>query len=275
MREPGNVLFAYGEDDPGVTRLRLEAAGADLSRVFLAELWDEGKEDGFKIPDHLPEIEQLLIEREIRLFVIDPMNNFIRTGLDSHRDTDMRQVFTPLTSMAKQTGTAIVVVNHLNKQDGGRPVHRMMGSAAYGAAPRSVFLLDRNPDDPDGEKGMQRVLVHELCNVGPEVGSKLLRVTPTEINGASTVRMELIGDSELTARELFDQNAEQSGSSKVERAEEAIEKLLAKGEKASAEVKELLGAAGFSERTIKRAAESLGVIYRDAKKPRKTYWSLP
>jgi hypothetical protein len=54
---PENVLYSAIEDSHGLmTRPRLEAAGADLKRVFL---WR------FQLPSQLREMEHIITEREV------------------------------------------------------------------------------------------------------------------------------------------------------------------------------------------------------------------
>jgi hypothetical protein len=98
---------------------------------------------------------------------------------------------------------------HLNKAQGLAPLQRLSGSGAFGALARSVLLFDRDPDDPDGEMGSQRVLAHIKCNVGPEMPSLLYRIEPTLLPATAeepeveTSRLELIGDSPHSGRALL------------------------------------------------------------------------
>jgi hypothetical protein len=86
---------------------------------------------------------------------------------------------------------------------------RLGGSGAFGNAARSVLLLDRDPDDPDGEEGNQRVLAHIKCNVAPLAPSLVYAVKPIILPATDsdpeveTSRLELIGESPHNGRELL------------------------------------------------------------------------
>ena len=58
--------------------------------------------------------------------------------------TKMRTIFTTLANVAKKTGVAIVLVGHLNKNEGGKDIHRGFGSADIAAAVRSIIMVEMN-----------------------------------------------------------------------------------------------------------------------------------
>src|SRR6266550_4292890 len=95
---------------------------------------------------------------------------------------------------------------------------RLGGSGAFGNAARSVLLLDRDPDDPGGEEGNQRVLAHIKCNVAPlapslvyAVKSILLPATDSDPE-VETSRLELIGESPHNGRALLSVASEEERS---------------------------------------------------------------
>ena len=61
----------------------------------------------------------------------------------------MRTVFTALSNIAKRTGMAIVLVGHLNKNEGSKDVHRGFGSADIAAAVRSILMVKIDKKDRD------------------------------------------------------------------------------------------------------------------------------
>jgi hypothetical protein len=60
----------------------------------------------------------------------------------------------------------------LNKGESTDPVQRLGGSIGLPDAARSVLLLARDPDDPDGVDGSQRVLAQAKSNYGPRLVSE-------------------------------------------------------------------------------------------------------
>ena len=207
----GDVLIATAEDDPSTTvRPRLEAVQADLDRVhFLTIATAEGETDGITIPDDVAQLEETVAFHGARLLVIDPLVAHLPGEIDSHRDQSVRRALAPLYRLATTTGCAVVVVLHLNKSTGLAPLMRLGASVAFGNAARSVLLLDRDPDDEDGERGHRRVLAHIKCNVAPLGPSLLYRVAPIVLPAegsapmVETSRLELLGESAHDGRALL------------------------------------------------------------------------
>ena len=69
--------------------------------------------------------------------------------VNSNRDQDVRRALTPLKQMAERTGTAIVLVRHLNKTPGGNPLYRGGGSIGIIGAARSGLVVGRHADDDE------------------------------------------------------------------------------------------------------------------------------
>jgi RecA-family ATPase len=150
---PRFTLIATAEDSPAATvRPRLEAVGADLERVaFVSIQTDDGFEDGLTIPDDIDTLHELVAEHSANLLVVDPLVAHLPGDIDSHKDQSVRRALAPLYRLAEECGCAVVCVMHLNKAQGLAPLARLSGSGAFGNFARSVLLLDRDPDDPDGD----------------------------------------------------------------------------------------------------------------------------
>ena len=80
----GDVIMLSAEDDPADTiRPRLDAAGADVSRVFVVEAIKHFTEDGmkespFNLKEDLQALEQVLQHRtKCRLLIIDPLSAYL------------------------------------------------------------------------------------------------------------------------------------------------------------------------------------------------------
>lgn len=149
LQAPGDVLFLNAEDDWGDTiRPRLEAAGADLSRVHLVEGVDRpsGKRlDMVTLDRDIDAIKRALKQcARPRLVVIDPISAFMG-GADANSNAEVRAVLADLSRMAAITGSAVLCVTHLNKsgmnQQQGKIVYRTMGSLAFTAAARMVWYV--------------------------------------------------------------------------------------------------------------------------------------
>jgi hypothetical protein len=147
-----DVLLVQCEDDWERTTVpRLATLGADLSRVHRVT-GVRMKPDGDVLDFHLGhfgELNRLLIERpEIRLVVIDPAGAYVgRSGVNEHKDAELRGLLGPLSELANRTGATIILVKHLNKAVGASAVMRVSGSAGYVNACRFVFMIA--PDQAD------------------------------------------------------------------------------------------------------------------------------
>lgn len=279
LSAPADCMLLSGEDTAGVIRGRLEAANADLRRCHTLKLRRKGEEVGITLPDDLERIERRIEELSVRLLVIDPINAFFPGNVDYFRDTDVRSVLGPIARMAERHDLAGVVIAHLTKAQTSEALHRIGGSAAYGNAVRSGFVFDRNPDDPDGEQGEERVLAHAKSNVGKREPSLLYRIVPVVIHGdIETARLEEIGESDLGANELFARNASHSPSEKPrDRVAGALRIVLGDGEPhdRAAVIAKVIELTDASERTIKRAASELDVVSDRTGFPAKATWMAP
>src|SRR5579883_3003453 len=126
---PRGVVLLACEDDPADTlRPRLDAAGADCSRIVLLSAVREAvpRGDAIETRERMPSLADLGAIREaIRqvdaaLVIVDPVTAY--TVGDTHVDADMRALLAKLAEVAGELGVAIVVVRHLNKSGGGNPL---------------------------------------------------------------------------------------------------------------------------------------------------------
>jgi hypothetical protein len=263
---PGVTLIATAEDSPSTTvRPRLEAVGADLDRVaFVTIQSDDGLEDGITIPDDLVLVEELVDNLGANLLIVDPLVAHLPGEIDSHKDQSVRRALAPLYRLAESQECAVVALMHLNKAQGLAPLARLGGSSAFGNFARSVLLLDRDPDDPEGEEGNQRVLAHVKCNVAPLAPSLLYQVapivlpaTPDELE-VETSRLQLLGESPHNGRALLSTATEEERSA-LDEAKDFLRAELDDGARHPAG--ELFRAArqvGISDRTLKRARKDVG-----------------
>lgn len=280
---PGVTLIATAEDSPSTTvEPRLAAVQADRERVaFVSIQSDDGFEDGITIPDDIDVLTELVAETGASLLVVDPLVAHLPGGIDSHKDQSVRRALAPLYRLAETRGCAVVAVMHLNKATGLAPLARLGGSSAFGNFARSVLLLDRDPDDPDGEEGNQRVLAHVKCNVAALAPSLLYKVAPILLPAegsqpkVETSRLEFLGESEHNGRSLLALASEDERSA----GEEAVEFLqaeLADGQRYPAG--DILKAArqlGIADRTLQRARKKLDVRTEKAGFGRGWEWWLP
>jgi RecA-family ATPase len=154
--QAGSVVILSAEDDPGDTiRPRLEAAGADLARIYILQAVRRAKPSGETSLEHFSLESDLVALQDkvaalgnVRLIVIDPISAYLG-GVDSHVNAKVRSLLSPLGEIASALGVAVIAVTHLNKS-ASSALYRASGSIAFVAAARAVWLFGKNPDDPAG-----------------------------------------------------------------------------------------------------------------------------
>lgn len=108
QHQPVTVAFAAIEDDMGMQKARLQAAGADMNRVLFLTVDDtrDGNtvSTGLQLPDDTATLRDTLREHDVKLLVIDPITSCIDGNTDK-RD-DVRRSLDPLAATAQELGIA-------------------------------------------------------------------------------------------------------------------------------------------------------------------------
>jgi hypothetical protein len=112
--------------------------------------------------------------------MVDPLTCFL-SGVDTHKQADVRGALTILADVAKRTGVAVFCILHPNKADksGQSALNRLAGSGAFGAAARSVMAVVPDKHDESDER---RLLLPVKLNVAklPEgIGFRIVSDDPT------------------------------------------------------------------------------------------------
>lgn len=254
--EPFNVIYQSAEDGMGDTiKPRLMDAGADLDRVL--SIVEDKKQ--LSLLDE--RIEKAIREHNARLMILDPIQGYIGSRVDINRANEIRTVLKSVSSVAEQTGCAIVLIGHLNKASGSSSAYRGLGSIDFRAAARSVLLIGRLKNDPT-----VRVIVHDKSSLAPEGKSLAFGL------GDEEGFRWLDGYDGITAEELL---CGISAESKTAAAEELIRSMLAGGREVMAEnVFRAAEGKGISRRTVNEAKKAISNIVTK-KHGKYWFWSLP
>jgi hypothetical protein len=255
-----DVLLLSAEDHAAATiRPRAEAAGADLAKVHVVAMSADGMDEGLRLPDDCDALDALVSQYAAGLVVIDPLMAHMADKVDSHSDKSSRTALAPVHRMAERRGCAVMFILHLNKAKGADPTYRTGGSIAVPAAVRSALLWARDPEDPDGDRGSQRVLAHFKSNLGPLAESITYNIETAQLADEITApRLRKIGTSATSGADLL---SAATGEERTERSEaiEILESELAEGPRSVKSVKAACLSAGVSPRTLDRAKSALGV----------------
>lgn len=162
---PQNVLLLGAEDALGNTvRPRLEAAGADLSRVMaLTGVRDDNhKNRPLSFPEDTDILERVIVNTGAKLVIIDPIMAFLSQTVNSSSDQEVRRVLTPLAAIAERSGATILMVRHLRKTNDGPLLYQGGGSIGIVGAARAGLAVVRDPDDDS-----LCILKQSKTNLGP------------------------------------------------------------------------------------------------------------
>ena len=278
---PVSVLWATSEDSLSrVLVPRLEAAGADLRRVYFArEGFSPVGESG------TPRLREFASQvGDLGLVILDPLKSFAAPE-DGNSESDVREALVRVTAFANETGVSVLGISHLRK--GGAPdsLDALSGSLAWGATARSVWVAGRHPD-PDSE-GF--VLAHSKCNLGPLQDSLRYygtapEATPTwSADGfaqtSAGLEFEWLGPCDLTASEITNPKPPAPDSeTKLEEVADWLEAKLrtAEGEPkavASSMLKAQARGMGFPESLLREAVKYTGT--QSLRDGRTVLWAPP
>ena len=267
--EQGSVIFLSAEDEPSDTiRPRLEAAGADLDRVYMLDAVriegenGETTQRGFSLKTDLSRLGAMLAEiGDVALIIIDPITAYMG-GVETHYNADVRAALAPLSDLAAAHSAAVVCVSHLNKgggNGGSEALMRVTGSIAFVAAARAAYLVVRDDEDSN-----RRLFLPLKNNIGSDQNGLAFALESHQLpSGIDTCRVMWERQPvTITADQAL---ASQSGDrSKTDEAKEYLLKALKNDlgtyiEVPSLEIEQGARANGISGATLRIAKKALGV----------------
>jgi hypothetical protein len=279
-RAPGGVVLLSAEDDLADTiRPRLDAAGADVSRIAAittVKRYDLEKRkdvfEPFNLTDHLPALERAITQvGDCRLVVIDPVSAYLG-GTDSHKNADIRGLLMPLSELAARHGVALVAVTHLRKGEG-PAMYRAMGSLAFIAAARAAYCVTRDKGD---ETGQRRFFLPVKNNLGNDRDGLAYCLDDLySVNGQPVVKWEATLVA-ISADEALADDRRRGGeddTSELEEAKTWLADVLAAGPLPAKDILAQARQDGISKRTLDRAKKSLNVTTAKAQGVANGGWS--
>jgi len=251
----GSVVILSAEDDLAhVIRPRLDSLSADLSRIKALEGVRIKDEDGrecqeyFSLQHDIPALQKAVRScKDCKLVIIDPLSAYLGGKIDSHKDSDVRSVLAPLVELAEENQIAIIGIMHLNKNTNSKVVYRAMGSIAFTAAARTVWLVSTDPNDPDSRR---RLLTPAKHNILIEPSGLAFELN----NGRVEFENEPVN---ITADEALNTIE----APERDKAKQWLSELLPQGTSIAAiEIQKQAEAEGISIRTLNRAKRELRIV---------------
>lgn len=266
----GNVLYSAVEDaEDLMTRPRLEAAGANLDRIWL---WN------FQVPNQLSELEELIVEHDVRLVVLDPFAAHLGSGVSRHSD-NVRQVTTPLKELGGKYGTTFLVMEHALKRvaKNGHPLAAIGGSGSgLPAAARMAYIFGTDPEDSE-----RMVLANVKSNLRERPKAFAFEVDVEEMDVVGEMPSLVVqGETTFDPMRLLQTKATDAKpgpkpDKRAAAAEWLTMHLFAYGPLAAGKLFDDAKAASFTSKTMRRAAEDMGIVKNPPGGGPGTTWDLP
>lgn len=148
--KPITVIFAAPEDSDSMQKVRLQAAGADTSKIEFLKIQDvyEGTEIevSLSLPKDIDKIEEVIKEKKAQVLVIDPITSAMNG--DSNNRDDVREALDPLAKLAQRLNISVIGILHFNK-GAGRASEKLSGSHGFRDVCRSLLVVAK--DDKTGQ----------------------------------------------------------------------------------------------------------------------------
>lgn len=261
-KSPRNVLFMICEDGIADTLgPRLDAAGADSSRIFVLRNVADGK-GRTRLPSlaaDLGVLRSIIVEHAIALVIVEPVKVFMGRGTDDNSEAEVSDVLGPLIDLAEETGATFLLLRHWTKSEGRKAIHRGGGSIAWTSRVRGELAVARDPDDE-----AVRVIAPAKCNLVRDEDKVAWRFRLVSWGVDPDVpRVQWEGPCNVTADELSAPEHGE-GRSKLEDAMAILRELLADADEVDAEQArvEVKRIACCKDSTVDRARKLLGVTSR-------------
>jgi putative DNA primase/helicase len=277
----GSTIILTAEDDVADTvRPRLEVAGANLERIYvIAATRENNSERTFDLTTDIDKLRKLItVISDVALIIIDPVSAYMgKPGkLDSYRISDVRGTLAPLARMAAETGVAVIGIDHLNKSGSTQALLRIIGSIAFSAAPRSIYLIVRDEEHDD----IRLFLPANGNNTKIRTGLKFQvkeKISPPPVSDPYPTIEWQTEVVTMTADEALGQKHDGRKSKTVDNAKRLLAELLAEKPMLQTDVEAKAASAGIGPRSLKTAKQDMDIVSTKigGKGKWKWWWSLP
>lgn len=271
------VLVSNREDPiPQVIIPRMNALGTNLKYVHF---WNPF------LPRDTAELEEKIRQLKIKCVIMDPASAHL--GASIYNDQDVRTCLGPLSEVCWRTGCSVIFIHHTIKSTSDGIALRSIGGSGGGlpGAARAAFIFGPSPNDED-----ERILAPAKFNLGPKPLSVVYEMDEYEwciekSNG--DVKMITAGkllhknsNSKISAESILLASSGQQTIKTVDKKAEAAEwvtNYLSFGSRRQVELAEDCQQYGLSFRTVRRAADDIGITKERKGFGAKGYWlwSLP
>lgn len=239
-RPPQKVLMFGTEDGVDtIIKKKMREFNADEGNILVYE------EPFYLTEATISRIRATVIAYNATCVFLDPFVSYAGGDVDFNRSNEVRSVTRLLDSIAKDTGTAILIVHHVRKQSGGKDQHKALGTADFINGFRSALLVDQTKR---GQFYMKHVK-HNWTGKGPALAY-------------SWDEGKFNWEGEFNWEDNKDDSRVEVSITPRGRAETFLHDLLKNGPVPAADILELAHKAGLAERTLNRAKLAIAVSER-------------
>ena len=202
----------------------------------------------------------------IGLIIVDPITSAVLG--DSHKAAEVRNGLQPLVDLGMRHGIAIFGITHFSKGTSGRePLERVIGSQAFGAFARIVYIAaKREKDAKDGT----RMFVRIKSNIGPDGDGFSYDMSFPTLKHPIDSNLDIVTaiidwkrDLQGSARELLNDaervETEDDSPSTKSKAVVVLQELLKDGDQPSREIDTEMRRRDISNYAVRQAKKKLGV----------------
>jgi putative DNA primase/helicase len=253
--EQGSVIILSAEDGAADTvRPRLDALGADVTRIHRLTIHSGDDENLFNFDEDLKLLEATLVQlADVRAVIVDPMTAYLGET-DPNKDSRVRSVLAPLSALAERGRVAVIGVMHLNKAAVLDAVYRVTGSVAFIAQARAAWVVAQDPSDSN-----KRLFLKLKANLSRANMPGLVFV----LEGTGGVaRVAWRGETDLNCRDVlggFSNTSKRGRAETLDQARAILGEILADGPILSTRVFDEAKQRGVSKRSAERACKDLDV----------------
>lgn len=229
--EPINIFYVSNEDESEDTSLpRFLRFGGDEARYYD----NDEKENHFEMTEEC--LEEVYEACHPGLVIIDPYQSFLPDGVRIGTPGEVRRVIAMMMRFAAKREVTILLIGHVNKNEGSKDIHRGYGSGDIAAAMRNIIKIE-----VDKKNSAKRIL----------------KVMKSNLDGAC---YEPIGIQQDDEKKLYLCDPRNIGNAhQIDLAAQIIQSKMKNGRALADEVDDLLDRASIHPKTVSRAQNRVNV----------------
>lgn len=251
----GNVIIMSMEDDIAARiKPRLIEAGANFKRIRVVEKVSHGEgDDTFKLDRHLPLLKEAIKQiGSVSLIVIDPITGYLGDK-DQNKNSDIRPLMDELTLFARDMHCAILVITHLNKNQQSAAINQVTGAGAFVQAARTYYQVKRDQEDWN-----KRLLTPGKNNIAKDdVGFAFSIQSAKRPTGDEVQKVVWENTAEITNADQVIADHEYGAT--LPSCMNELRDMVSEGSLPQTEVFNQLKSLGYTDTTIRRAKDKLGL----------------